>query len=117
MLLERLDVAPDAFARRTGWTVKPEGACKAEVCVPLPVGARTASGALDVRVVADRLGMPLVRDDAHDLWALGPETAVTGRALSSAVAPELTLPDIDGNPFDLASLRGQKVVLVAWASW
>lgn len=117
MLLEHLDVDPDAFARRTGWTVKPEGACKAGVCVPLPADARTASGALDVRVVARRLGMPLVRDDAHDVWALGPETGVTGRALSSAVAPELTLPDADGNPFDLASLRGQKVVLVAWASW
>ena len=117
MLLERLDVDPDAFARRTGWTVKPEGACKAEVCVPLPADARTSSGALDVGVVAGRLGMPLVRDDAHDLWALGPETAVTGRALSSAVAPDLTLPDIDGRPFALSSLRGQKVVLVAWASW
>ena len=117
VLLDTLAVDPDLFARRTGWTVKPEGACKAEVCVPLPADARTPGGALDVGVVAERLGMPLVRDDAHDLWALGPETAVTGRALSSAVAPELTLPDVDGNPFDLASLRGQKVVLVAWASW
>jgi len=117
VLLERLDVEPAEFARRTGWVVKPEGACKAEVCVPLPAEARTASGALDVRVVAGRLGMPLVRDEALGMWALGPETAVTGRALCSAVAPELVLPDVDGNPFELASLRGQKVVLVAWASW
>jgi hypothetical protein len=27
------------------------------------------------------------------------------------------LPDIDGQPFSLESLRGQKVLLVAWASW
>ena len=33
------------------------------------------------------------------------------------VAPELELPDADGNTFKLSSLRGQKVVLVAWASW
>jgi hypothetical protein len=61
--------------------------------------------------------MPLVADDAHQVWALGPETVVTGRALTSAVAPELTLPDASGAAFELSSLRGQKVLLVAWASW
>jgi hypothetical protein len=60
--------------------------------------------------------MPLVHDGQHDLWALGPES-LTGRALVSATAPELVLPDVDGRPFVLSSLRGQKVVLVAWASW
>jgi len=42
--------------------------------------------------------MPLVSDGARGIWALGPETAVTGRALTTAVAPELELPDADGNP-------------------
>jgi hypothetical protein len=31
--------------------------------------------------------------------------------------PELVLRDFDGDAFDLASLRGRKVVLIAWASW
>jgi hypothetical protein len=68
-------------------------------------------------VISERLGMPLVADEPHGIWALGPETTVTGRALTSAVAPELVLPDADGNPFKLSSLRGRKVLLVAWASW
>ena len=117
MLLDDLTVDADAFHLRTGWELKAEGACKADVCVPLPAGARTADGRVEVGVVAERLGMPLVHDEAHALWALGPETAVTGRAFTSAVAPELTLADLDGRPFSLSSLRGQKVVLVAWASW
>ena len=117
MLLDRLEVDPATFTARTGWEVKPEGACKGEVCVPLPAAARTADGSLDVPVVAARLGRPVVGDEAHHVWALGPETAVTGRALTTAVAPDLTLPDVDGRPFELSSLRGQKVVLVAWASW
>ncbi len=117
MLLSDLHVAPDELAARTGWTLEAEGACKGEICVPLPPAARCADGRLDVTVVADRLGMPLVADEAHGLWALGPETAVTGRALTTAVAPELELPDVDGNPFRLSSLHGQKVLLVAWASW
>jgi peroxiredoxin len=33
------------------------------------------------------------------------------------VVPNLELTDIDGHPFRLASLRGKKVLLVAWASW
>ena len=117
MILSELAVEPSAFEARTGWQVKPEGACKAEVCVPLPSAATRPDGRLDVRVLAERLGMPLVHDDAHGVWALGPETAVTGRALTCAIAPELELPDADGNPFKLSSLRGQKVLLVAWASW
>jgi hypothetical protein len=117
MLLADLTVDPDEFFERTGWAIKPEGACKANACVPLPTDPRTAGGRLDVRVLAERLGMPLIFDEPNGLWALGPETAVTGRALSSAVAPELTLPDVDGQSFTLSSLRGQKVLLLAWASW
>ena len=102
--------------RRTGWAIKPEGACKGEVCVPLPAGS-VADGTVDVAALGDRLGMPLVHDEAHGAWALGPESAVTGRALTTAAAPALELPDLDGNPFALSSLLGQKVLLVAWASW
>ena len=116
MILEELAVDPGAFEARTGWAIKPEGACKGEVCVPLPAAARHADGRLDVTVLAERLGMPLVTDEGR-VWALGPETAVTGRSLTTAVAPELELPDAGGSSFRLSSLRGRKVLLVAWASW
>jgi hypothetical protein len=117
MILSELTVDVDAFEEGTGWAIKPEGACKAEVCVPLPAGARTADGRVEVTVVAERLGMPLVADRDRDLWAVGPETALTGRVLTTAVAPELELPDAEGRPFRLSSLRGKKVALIAWASW
>jgi hypothetical protein len=117
MILDELAVDAGAFKRRSGWEIKPEGACKGDVCVPLPDSARRADGRLDVPVLAERLGMPLVSDDPHGVWALGPETAGGGRVLTTAEAPELELPDADGNPFKLSSLLGQKVLLVAWASW
>ena len=97
--------------------MKPEGACKADVCVPLPDSALRADGQLDIRLVADPLGMPLVRHDDADLWSVGPESTVTGRALTTVEAPDLRLPDAEGRTFELSSLRGQKVVMVAWASW
>ncbi|MGN6248410.1 MAG: redoxin domain-containing protein [Ginsengibacter sp.] len=33
------------------------------------------------------------------------------------VAPDLTLPDVDGKPFSLSSLRGKYVLVDFWASW
>ncbi|BDG61134.1 TlpA family protein disulfide reductase [Caldinitratiruptor microaerophilus] len=32
-------------------------------------------------------------------------------------APDFTLPDLDGNPVRLSSLRGQLVILNFWATW
>lgn len=34
-----------------------------------------------------------------------------------AVAPDFTLPDVDGNPVSLSSLRGKYVLIDFWASW
>jgi hypothetical protein len=91
VIVDSLELSPEAFAAGTGWQIKPEGACKADVCVPLP-----AAGSFDLKATAERLG---------------------GRALASAEAPELELDDLDGRPFRLSSLRGQKVLLVSWAPY
>ena len=112
MILESLTISTGEFERRTGWAVKPEGLCKGDVCLPFPAGDGER---LDARVPADRLKMPLVHDEEHNLWCLGPEAG--GRALTTVEAPDFKLPDIDGKPFRLRSLRGRKVLLVAWASW
>lgn len=114
MLLADLDLTAADFEAATGWSSKPEGMCKGDVCVPVP-GAVSSGGRLDVRAVADRLGMALVADDDAGVWALGPESG--GRALTTAVVPDIELPDVDGNPFNLAAMHGRKVLLVAWASW
>jgi len=112
VILTALKIDRKEFESRTGWEIKPEGACKAHVCVPLPDGANDQ---LDARMLSERLGMPLVEDADHELWCLGPESG--GHALSSAQFPDLVLPDWHGGDFDLRSLRGQKIFLLAWASW
>jgi len=114
MILERLDEPPKALAQRTGWEIKPEGACRDDVCVPLP-------SPFDVRDLSTRLGMALVQDEDHGLWALGPESGESGkpggRALASARLPDIVLPDRSGEDFAISSLRGTKVFMIAWASW
>ena len=114
MITDRLVVDRAAFEAATGWTLEPEGACHGTICVPLDDAIDGER--VDIEVAADRLGMPIVHDADHGLWAIGPWTE-GGRALPTAEAPELTLPDLDGNEFSLSSLRGQKVLLLDWAPY
>ncbi len=114
MITTELIVDPTAFAQQTGWEAKPQGMCRGEVCLPAPEALRD-NGRVDVEAAAATLGMALVHDEQHGLWALGP--AAGGRALTTAVAADPLLADRDGAPFRLSSLRGRKVVLVSWASW
>lgn len=111
MILGSLDVSAEEFFAGTGWHIEPQGACRGDICVPLPSVA-----AFDLAATAERLGMALVHDEQVGLWALGP-ASLNGLALVTASAPDLVLDDLDGNPFHLWSLRGQKVVLVAWAPY
>ena len=114
MIVESLVIPRQEFETGTGWELKPEGACRGEVCIPLvdpPEG-----DSVDVAALASQMNLPLVADENHPVWAVGP-ASVSGRTLISAEAPELVLPDLDGNPFALSSLRGQKVLLVAWSPY
>ena len=115
MIFTELRTSAAAFHASTGWEPKPEGLCRGEVCVPAP-GALGADGALDVSIAADRLGMPLVHDSDHGVWALGSAT-LGGRALTTAVAADPELLTFDKKPFHLSSLRGKKVILLAWSSY
>ena len=108
MIVAQLGEPPADLKRLTGWEIKPEGACRADMCVPL-------ASPFDLGDLANRLGMALVHDDAHGLWALGPESG--GRALTTAELPDITLPDRNGEDFSLRSLRGTKLFMIAWASW
>lgn len=110
MITDHLDIRADEFEQATGWQIKPEGACKGEVCVPL------GGGAFDMSTAAERLGMAVVSEPALGLFAVGPES-IGGRALATADASDFSLPDLDGREFRIESLRGQKVVVVSWAPY
>jgi len=112
MLFRSAAVTASELERVTGWRLKAEGLCREDRCVPFVARDQERVALADVGTA---LGMPLVHDARHGLWALGAESG--GHVLTSAIAPDLELPDAEGRPFRLASLRGRKVLLVAWASW
>ncbi len=107
--------------RATGWTLKPEGMCRAEACVPLPGDAVRADpvhgGTVDVAAFWRKLGNPVLHDAAREAWVLGAGATARGETLASLEAPDFTLPDLAGTPHRLSDLRGRKVFLVSWAPW
>ncbi len=78
---------------------------------PAPVG-----DVVNLEQLAEQMHLPLVHEPQHGVWAVGPES-IGARALASAQAANLMLPDINGDTFELDSLRGTKVLLVAWSPY
>jgi hypothetical protein len=105
--------------RVTGFTLKPEGLCKEEICVPVPRGDNSfvKNGAVDAAAFWRHVGNPVVHDEAGDAWALGMGAVARTQVLEALDAPEFSLPDLDGRMHSLSAQRGKKVFLATWASW
>lgn len=117
---DALWLSADDVAAATGWTIKPEGLCRGEVCIPAPPEARDAyvrDGAVNVAAFWRRMGAPVAVSHGGDVWALGARSEDRAAALASLDAPDFALPDLDGREHRLSDLRGRKVMLTTWASW
>jgi hypothetical protein len=116
----RVLVDPAVLPATIGWTLKPEGLCRDEVCVPVrDRDALLVDGLVDLAVAADALRRPVVVDVGADhgyvAVALGAEER--RRALRELEAPDVTLPDLDGTPHSLREWHGRKRLLQAFSSW
>ena len=109
-------MSPADAESATGWTLKPEGMCRGDLCVPLPASA-VGANEVDVSAFWTRLGGPVVASEQRDVWALGAPAEERNAALEGLAAPDFTLPDVNGVPRSLSQLRGKKVFLATWASW
>lgn len=104
----------------TGWTLKPEGFCKDDMCVPIPVGREaefTRDGEANVAAFWELMGRPAVKSADGDVWFLGAGAGDRNASLKSLEAPDFTLPDFDGNHHSLSDFRRKRVLLITWASW
>lgn len=114
-------VPSDQLASATGWELRPEGLCAAGECIVVPPDREDElvghDGDVNVAVLADLRGQPLVHDHAHGVWVVGRSSTSPNAALASGVAADFALPDLDGTTRRLSDYRGRKVLLVTWASW
>ena len=117
-------VVPTTLEAVNGFTLKPEGACLDELCVPVKQDedgplfvTRQDRGWFNVTELARRLGQSVAHDADHSVWSLGEVPVVAESYSSSALAPDFELPGRNGEIIRLSDFRGKKVLLVTWASW
>ncbi len=106
--------------RATGWTLKPQGLCRDEVCTLIAPSDREQlidGEAVCASRLWEALGRPVLHDEGHSVWMLGEAAADRSRDLESLEAPDFTLPDVTGALHSLSDFRGKKVFLATWASW
>jgi len=107
-------------ATATGWSLRPEGLCRGEICVPAPKGREAEFTTADMVKLAafwDHLVMPAAHSRDGDVWALGEGADNRAASLQSLQAPDFSLPDPDGTAHSLSDYHGKKVLLATWASW
>jgi hypothetical protein len=107
--------------RINDFEVKPQGACRADICIPIPKDMLHGDS-FNLTAFARKIGQVVVSDTDARVWSFGEIQALTSRGVSRdaptwRVAPDVTIPDRRGRPVRLAGFRGKKVLLVTWASW
>jgi hypothetical protein len=111
-------VSADAFARATGWTLKAEGLCKDEICVPVRDAATMSNGeAIDVAEFVRVTGRNMVIDSSRNVVAMGEQASNRAASMATLDAPNFTLPDINGNLVSLSDFANRKKLILAWSSW
>lgn len=111
-------IPPNALRSALGWTLKPEGLCQGDACIPVrDRDALVDDDGIDLAGFADLMDRPLALDVEERAAVLGTSCAERRRDLTSLDAPDFTLPDLEGRLHSLSEHRGKKVLLIAYASW
>jgi len=117
-------VTPADLTRVNQFTLKPEGACLDDLCVPVKQDSDSAifvtrSGQrwFNVSELARRLNQAYVFDHAAAVWSFGDIPATRDNALRTGMAPDFEITDRTGKPIKLSAYKDKKVILLTWASW
>jgi hypothetical protein len=100
--------------RINDFTVKPQGACRDDVCIPIPKELKNGEW-FNLTGFAHRTGEAFVSDT--NVWSFGEIPAMGGRYLSSRMAPDFAVPNRQGKVVHLSDFRGKKALVITWASW
>jgi hypothetical protein len=96
------------------FTLKPAGACRADMCIPVPKALKSGEW-FNLTGFAQRLHQSYVSDNG--VWSFSEIPVIRGDYYQSRIAPEFAVPDRKGRVVHLSDFRGKKVLVVTWASW
>jgi peroxiredoxin len=115
--------APD-LPKINGFTLKPEGMCRDEICIPVRQNensdlyvSRQGEKWISLTQFARNLKQAYAHDADTDTWSFGEIPLTRDSFLHAARAPDFELKDRSGKTVRLTDFRGKKVMLVTWASW
>jgi hypothetical protein len=94
--------------------VKPQGACRADTCIPIPKDMKSGEW-FNLSGFARKLHQPAVADSG--VWSFGEIPVLRGEFYASRIAPDFSVPDRKGHLVHLSDFKGKKVLILTWASW
>jgi len=94
--------------------LKPQGACRADMCIPVPKELKSGPW-FNLSGFARRLHQASIHEPG--VWSFGEMPVVRGDFYNSRIAPDFAVPDRKGRTVHLSDFRGKKVLVVTWASW
>ncbi len=111
-------ISNSVLEQATGWSLKPEGLCRGQVCVPvLDVAALSKADQVDLNEFARLVQQNIVIDAQRKVVALGELAQIRGTEMATLDAPDFTLPDIHGRQVSFSDYNRRKRLLLAWSSW
>jgi hypothetical protein len=121
--LDHIDPDPkgDLWVRKTDlpkindFEVKPQGACREDLCIPIPKDLQRKEW-FNLTGFARKTGETVIRDDSG-VYSFGEIPLVRGAFYNSRIAPDFAVPDRKGRVVHLNDFRGKKVLVITWASW
>ena len=117
---DNLLIKPEDLVRINGFELKPEGACYADMCIPLNdklLLTHEGEQWFDLTVFADLLGQAYVVDREAGVWSFAEIPAKRRNMMVDAMAPDFEVNDRKGNVVRMADLKGKKALIVTWSSW
>ena len=108
--------------RINGFEIKPQGACRADVCIPVDK-SMTRGAYFNLSAFARKVGQTVVVDRDARVWSFGDIPIVRGQFVESRIAPDFEVPvnkenkERSGRSVRLSDFRGKKVLVLTWASW
>jgi len=94
--------------------VKPEGACRADLCIPLSKDLLRGDW-FNLTGFARKTGQAFLNESS--VWSFGEIPVLRGAFYNSRIAPDFAVPDRSGKIVHLNDFRGKKVLVITWASW
>jgi hypothetical protein len=113
-------ISPEDLPRVNGFELKAQGACYADMCIPMNdqlLVEQDGKQWFDLAAFADLLGQPYVVDKDANVWSFAEIPARREGMLVDGMAPDFEVIDRAGKVIRMTDLKGKKALIVTWSSW